>query len=189
MLNIASLAARSEIYGPGTRFVIWVQGCALRCPGCWNQDTWSFESRHMVDPEELARRVLHEVGLEGVTLLGGEPMHQAGELLTLVRAVRDRGLTVMTYTGYEVEELRSSAQRQLVAQSDIVVAGRFVQAQRDTGLRWRGSRNQRILFPTGRYRSLDQVEANEAEVVIDSSGAVSVRGYPEPWLWEAISGE
>jgi len=182
MLNIASVAPRSEIYGPGVRFVIWVQGCALGCPGCWNTELWSLEPRRLMSPDELAREILRDDGLEGITLLGGEPMHQARGLLRLVRLVRRRGLSVMTYTGFEPVELRAREQRALAMRSDILVTGRYVAAERDVQLRWRGSRNQQVRFPTPRYRGLGPEEANEVEITLDANGVASLRGYPPEWL-------
>jgi anaerobic ribonucleoside-triphosphate reductase activating protein len=88
----------------------------------------------------------------------------------------------MTYTGYDLAELCTRDQKALARRSDILVTGRYVEGQRDTSLRWRGSRNQTVHFPTGRYGSLEFAEANETEVTLDARGVVSVRGYPPKWL-------
>ncbi len=90
-LNIARWIERSAVNGPGERFVLWLQGCPLRCPGCWNPDTWDFRPRQMIDPQDLITLVSEVSGIEGVTLTGGEPFSQAAALIPVVRALRHRG--------------------------------------------------------------------------------------------------
>ena len=71
-LNLARTLPRSAANGPGERFVLWVQGCPLACPGCWNPDTWAFERRDLRSVEDLAAVILATEGIEGVTFTGGE---------------------------------------------------------------------------------------------------------------------
>ena len=54
-LTLARTLPRSAANGPGERFVLWVQGCPLACPGCWNPDTWAFERRDLRSVEERRR--------------------------------------------------------------------------------------------------------------------------------------
>lgn len=116
--------------------------------------------------------------LEGVTFSGGEPFVQASGLLQLAEAVRERGLSLMAFTGYEIEELSASDQRRLLGLLDIVVTGRFVASLKRTDLRWRGSSNQRVHFLSERYRADVQGDAAAVEVTLDGRGGVRVTGFP-----------
>jgi anaerobic ribonucleoside-triphosphate reductase activating protein len=185
-LNVADMTPRSSIYGPGERLVLWLQGCAIRCAGCWNQDLWSFEERTLWEPSALAERVLAEPGLEGVTLLGGEPLHQTEALVPFLDRIRAASLSVMLYTGFEPDELEHPRYRPVLERTDLLVLGRYRAEERDVGLLWRGSRNQRVVPLGERYRGLLLREANQVEVIVRSDGRVGLRGFPEGWVWEAI---
>ncbi len=78
-LNIMGYVDESEVNGPGSRAVVWVQGCLRECPGCFNPDSWSFEINELVSVDALAERVLSNPNNEGVTFSGenhsGKPRH------------------------------------------------------------------------------------------------------------------
>lgn len=177
MINIAHMLPRSCVNGPGERFVVWVQGCSLHCRGCWNPDTWNTRAGTLVDVHSLIAEIEGTSAIEGVTLTGGEPFEQSEPLAVLARAVRERGLSVMAFTGYELDELQTSAQRQLVALCDVVVAGRYVQTRRLVGERWRGSANQSIHFLSPRYAPED-AGLVECEFHLYDDGRVVVTGFP-----------
>lgn len=177
-LNIARVLPRSAANGPGDRFVVWVQGCPLACPGCWNPDTWAFERRALRGVDELAAEILATTGIEGVTFTGGEPFLQARALAEVARAVRTVGLSVFVFTGYELEELTRHEQRSLLALADVVVSGRYVETERTANLPWRGSANQRVHFLTSRYGPSDTVSAASIEVHLHADGKTVVTGFP-----------
>ena len=183
-LNVARWLERSSVNGPGERFVLWLQGCPLRCPGCWNPDTWDFTPRRTITADDLVSLVGQASDIEGVTLTGGEPFSQAASLLPAVRELRQRGLSFMAFTGYELTELRDGAAQQLLNLLDVVVTGRFIEAQRTNALPWRGSANQEVVFLSRRYGPADLLAGSEKrlELHIDSSGTVVVTGFPdESW--------
>ncbi len=181
MLNVASVVDRTEAEGPGRRFAVWVQGCPMRCKGCCNPDEIPFVTRTLVSPEALATRAL-SAEVEGVTLLGGEPFAQAEGLAVFAGLVRDAGLSVMVFSGYTLDELRAMGDPSvgaLLAQTDLLVDGRYERALRTTERRWVGSTNQRVHFLTGRYSPEDPRFAarNTVEVhLVD--GEVIVNGWP-----------
>jgi anaerobic ribonucleoside-triphosphate reductase activating protein len=184
MLSVARWIERSRVNGPGERFVLWVQGCTLRCPGCWNRDTWeSLPAGTSIDAVWAA--IEGARGIEGITLTGGEPFEQADALCALVERCRARGLSAMSFTGYELEELQAPAQRALLARLDIVVTGRYRAAERSLDLAWRGSSNQRVRFLTERYNDQDLPGGRESEVHIASDGRIVVTGFPEAELLRA----
>lgn len=121
-------------------------------------------------------------GIEGITLLGGEPLAHASGASQVAREVRDLGLTVMVFTGYTIEEARSQVNSdidRLIELTDILVDGPYVRELPDTTRRWIGSTNQRIHFLTDRYRANDPCwqERNTLEIRVRGS-EVSVNGFP-----------
>ena len=175
VLQVGHILPNGRIYGPGVRFVLWLQGCTLACKGCWNQQFWSSAGGHEYDIEELITQIL-QANVEGITLLGGEPMQQADPVLKLIQRVKDHDLTVFLYTGYTEKEF-DVTMKQCAELSDILIAGRYIESKRNTYLRWRGSSNQIIQFPTGIYCDEDLFEVREVEVHI-SGGNAEVYGYP-----------
>lgn len=182
LLNLARTIPRSAANGPGQRFVVWVQGCAIRCPGCWNPDTWAFETRQLREAAELAVEILVTADIEGVTFTGGEPFHQARALAEVAARVRAAGLSVFVFTGYELHELNRSDHRDLLDLTDVLVSGRYVQAQRSFESAWRGSSNQRVHFMTDRYRESCMAGSGSVEYHLDGDGQVVVTGFPLPQL-------
>ncbi|MEZ4384150.1 MAG: 4Fe-4S single cluster domain-containing protein [Nannocystaceae bacterium] len=181
-VNLARTLPRSAANGPGERFVVWVQGCPLACPGCWNADTWAFKRRDLRSVDELTANILATEGIEGVTFTGGEPFTQARALAEVARRVKVAGLSVFVFTGYELEELTSSGQRALLAEADVLVAGRYVEKERATGLAWRGSANQSVHFITDRYGPGDMIGIGEVEFHLARDGSLAVTGFPEAGL-------
>lgn len=170
----------SSIYGPGERWVLWVQGCTLGCKGCWNSNTWSNKKGSIRSIDSLAEEInLSRNKIEGITILGGEPLQQPEATLSLIKRAKAMNLTVMLYTGYEEHEY-TQLMRQCHEMSDLVIGGRYIQSLREPGLRWRGSTNQKIISPTGRYTPEEFEEWEEVEVIIDhETGQVTVTGYPD----------
>lgn len=181
-LNLARTLARSAANGPGERFVLWVQGCPLACPGCWSPDTWDFRTRSLQEVDRLAEEIGNTSGIEGVTFSGGEPFSQAPALANLASRVRERGLSVMVFTGHALAELTSRAARALLSATDILVAGRFLREQRTTGRAWVGSDNQDVHFLTGRYGPADLATAPVSEILLQSDGSLVFTGFPEDGL-------
>ncbi len=184
-INVARTVPRSAVNGPGERFVVWVQGCPLHCPGCWNPDTWSFARRQLRTVGDLAHEIRTVGGIEGVTFTGGEPFAQARALAALGRQLVAADMSVFVFSGYELNELTEPAHRELLAVTDVLVAGRYIEAKRTLMLPWRGSANQSVHFLTGRYSEcVAEATAGSCEVHIDSEGTATVTGFPERALFE-----
>lgn len=131
-LNIMGYVDRSEVNGPGCRAVVWVQGCLRECPGCFNTESWSFEPNQLISIDDLVNRILSEPRNEGVTFSGGEPFWQAPALAEVGRRIRARGLNVMSFTGFTIEQLRAksapSGSQDLLDQLDILIDGPYVES-------------------------------------------------------------
>lgn len=182
ILPIAQVVPRTEAEGPGVRFAVWFQGCPLRCPGCCNPEFLPFNGGHATPLSALLARLDEAGELEGVSLLGGEPFAHATGAAAFTREVRRRKLGIMVYTGYTLEQIRTSsdsAAHELLANIDLLVDGPYIREQPETERRWIGSRNQRVHFLTDRYSSDDPCwrQRNTLEVRV-RGGEVSVNGFP-----------
>ncbi|MBQ4354610.1 MAG: radical SAM protein [Clostridia bacterium] len=152
-LRLYGTADESYVDGPGIRYVIFVQGCPHRCPGCHNPLSHDPSGGTPVTADALWAKIDAMNHLDGVTFSGGEPFTHAAALAEIGRLARAKGLTVMTYSGYTYEKLLAMAEtddavRDLLTVTNYLVDGPFILAERDLSLRFRGSRNQRILDVT-----------------------------------------
>jgi anaerobic ribonucleoside-triphosphate reductase activating protein len=180
-IRVAQIIEDTEAEGPGRRFAVWVQGCPLRCPGCCNPQMLRFEGGAEISSDHLAARALATAGIEGVSLLGGEPFAQAAALADFARLVRAAGLSVMVYSGYTLAELeeRDDA-RALLAECDLLVDGRYERDRPEPRRRWIGSANQVLHFLSDRYAPDDPrfAQPNTVEIRL-RKGELVVNGWPE----------
>ncbi|MDD3766634.1 MAG: anaerobic ribonucleoside-triphosphate reductase activating protein [Eubacteriales bacterium] len=145
-LRIAATVQDSIVDGPGLRYVVFTQGCPHRCEGCHNPDTFDYDGGYEVDVDELVGDIDKNPILDGVTFSGGEPVIQADALLPLAKAVKDRGLHLMLYSGYTFEQiLKIKAGAKLLGYVDILVDGPFELDKKSLDLTFRGSFNQRVI--------------------------------------------
>src|SRR5438067_11393013 len=102
VLRVAQIVPCTEAEGPGRRFPLWFQGCRLRCPGCCNPEMLPFAGGQQIPLADVlvqVRRAASEQGVEGITLLGGEPIAHAAGAAALARETWRLGLTVMVFSG------------------------------------------------------------------------------------------
>lgn len=155
-VRICGVEPESIVDGEGIRYTVFVQGCPHRCPGCHNPESHSFEGGKVAGIEALFREICENPLLRGVTFSGGEPFCQPEPLAELARLAHKRGLDVTTYTGYRYEELlqmRDPGVAALLEQTDVLIDGPFVLAEKDLTLAFRGSRNQRIIEMKNKQKS------------------------------------
>ncbi|HTK73775.1 MAG TPA: 4Fe-4S single cluster domain-containing protein [Gemmataceae bacterium] len=184
-LSVAQIVPCTDAEGPGRRFALWFQGCPLRCPGCCNPEMLPFEGgsvRSVAAVLAEIKTVYAQQHIEGITLLGGEPLAHAAGAAALARDARALGLSVMVFTGYTLDEARAlpdPAVAELLANMDILVDGPYIRELPDTRRRWIGSTNQRIHFLTDRYRADDACwrQPNTLEVRL-RDGELTVNGFP-----------
>jgi anaerobic ribonucleoside-triphosphate reductase activating protein len=185
VLQVAQTVPCTEAEGPGRRFALWFQGCPLRCPGCCNPEMLPFEGGESMRLDPLIAQIeemAHSQGVEGITLLGGEPLAHAAGAAALAEAMQRRGLSVMVFTGYTLEEARrlpDPAVSRLLDCTDILVDGPYLREQPETRRRWIGSANQRIHFLSDRYRADDPrwLLPNTLEIRLRGP-ELSVNGFP-----------
>lgn len=144
-IRILDIRYGTSVDGPGLRTSIYCSGCENRCEGCHNPQSWDPDAGIETSVTELFEKIV-EADMN-VTFTGGDPMLRPEGFLQLARLVRERtDKTIWCYTGYRFEDLLlHPVRRALVELCDVVVDGPFILAERDLSLRFRGSRNQRII--------------------------------------------
>ncbi|MGD1918650.1 MAG: 4Fe-4S single cluster domain-containing protein [Pleurocapsa sp.] len=129
-LNTMGYIDESEVNGPGSRAVVWLQGCQRECDGCLNPSSWSFEINELITIDNLVEKILSNHNNTGVTFSGGEPFWQAPALTEVAKKVIAAGLNVMSFTGFTLERLQAdyapACSQELIAQLDILIDGAFV---------------------------------------------------------------
>ena len=177
-LRIHAIEPRSRANGPGVRYALWVQGCTLACPGCFNPDTHALAPGRDRSIDELVADIAAQGdGIEGVTISGGEPFEQPAGLLALVRAIRRTSqLSILVFSGYRRQELeQQSLGPAILASIDVLIDGRY-QAGERLGHGLRGSGNQAAHFLTDRYQRTDLDRTPVGEVLIGPDGTVRISG-------------
>lgn len=183
-VRLANRIPVTQAEGPGKRFAIWVQGCPLRCAECCNPEMLTFDGGTEVRVDELTREILaaRDQGVEGITLIGGEPFAHAGPLAVLATNVRAARMSVMIFSGYTLAELQLMADESvasLLAETDILVDGPYDRSQPDTTRRWIGSRNQQVHFLTDRYSPDDPCWSARDTLEVRWDGReLLVNGFP-----------
>lgn len=154
-MKYASIKTTDVTNGTGVRITIFVSGCHLHCKGCFNQQAQDFSYGN-----EFTQDVLDEIlkqannnYIAGISLLGGEPF-SVENIKTVYNICHQFKLlypnkTIFCWSGYTIDELiarNNKATNETLKLLDVLVDGRFVLEQRDLRLKWRGSRNQRVLY-------------------------------------------
>lgn len=152
--------------GTGVRISLFVSGCTHHCEGCFQPETWSFTYGQPYTPEteNMLIKMLGPAYIDGLSLLGGEPMEPENQraLLPLLRRVRREypEKNIWCYTGYTLEtdllnpeltrrhitgRARCESTDEMLSLIDVLVDGEFVQEKKNISLVFRGSENQRII--------------------------------------------
>ena len=152
--------------GDGLRVVLWLSGCSHHCYNCQNPQTWDANSGISFD-ESAKEELFRELGkdyISGLTLSGGDPLHEANldGVLDLVNRIRLSlpNKSIWIYSGYTWNQVMCPVitddfnpsrdellrkRKEIVKQCDVMVDGRYIDSQRDITLKWRGSSNQRVI--------------------------------------------
>lgn len=182
-MRIAKIIERTSVEGPHERLALWVAGCDLACPGCCNPELFDPSAGRVTTHEELAALLDRAAqAVEGITVLGGEPLQQIDALTWLLREASARGLGTLVFTGYTLQHARSLAGFDAVwPHIDTLVDGRFDARHLDRSRRFIGSSNQRLHHRTTRYNDDSLWRGpTQIEVRVDAHGSVEVHGLPRP---------
>ena len=147
-MNYHRIESTNLSNGLGWRVVLWVSGCSHHCEGCHNQETWDKDSGKPFTEKELRKIIefLDKPYIKGLTLSGGDPLmiDNRDAILQIVKAVKNNCPTkdIWLYTGYDYEEVKDL---EIMKYVDVIVDGKFILAERDITLPFRGSKNQKII--------------------------------------------
>ena len=147
-ISLSGVTGDSIVDGPGLRLTIFTQGCLHHCPGCHNPQTHDPEGGSWADTEDILAAAAENPLLDGITLSGGDPFLQPVPCLALAEGAHKIGLNVWTYTGYTWEALleeNDAEKLALLKETDVLVDGPFLLAERSLELRFCGSRKQRLI--------------------------------------------
>ncbi len=134
--------------GPGVRVSLFFQGCHFHCKDCFNSETWDFnKGKEFTDEviDKIIELANHEY-IEGLSILGGEPMHPVNVLGTIALAKKFKekypNKNIWVWTGYKFEDIPNKNALPLI---DVLVDGQFITELHSFNLKWKGSSNQRVI--------------------------------------------
>lgn len=151
-MKIAGFYDESISNGLGWRAVLFVSGCPHHCPGCHNKQAQDYNYGEEFNKQEILNRIQKNSILKGITISGGEPLckENIAEVVDFIKDVKKikPNFNIWCYTGYTMEELekrQDAITQEALNEIDILVDGEFKEAQKDPSLKFRGSKNQRII--------------------------------------------
>ena len=135
--------------GPGVRVSVFFQGCAFHCKGCFNPETWDFDGGREFTDKEIDEIIdlCKDDYIKGLSILGGEPMHPNNIEATTRLAKRFKEVypekTIWSWTGFLFDKYVKD--KEVAKYIDVLVDGQFKEEEKDPQLKWRGSKNQRVI--------------------------------------------
>ena len=138
--------------GEGIRVSLFVQGCEFHCKGCFNPETWNFESGKEFTTETLdvLLKLCDKKYIKGLSILGGEPMHPKNRetVVDIMRAFKFKfpNKDIWMWTGYTLENLLAENDddvKSMLIYLDYLIDGQFIEEKKNLNLKWAGSENQR----------------------------------------------
>ena len=142
--RVLDIVRGTTVDGPGFRTAIYFAGCRHECPGCHNPQSWDFNAGEEMTLAEIIE-VIEEEEFD-VTLTGGDPLYNPEEIAILAEKIKGMGHSIWLYTGFTIEQIKSSPRLSLpLPFLDVIVDGPYIASLRDLDLQFRGSSNQRII--------------------------------------------
>lgn len=136
---------------------------------------------------ELFQRIQNEApAIEGITLLGGEPLDQFEEVAELLAKCREIDISTMLFTGYEMAEITEKKMTSILGDTDILVTGRYDERNRTLNHQWIGSTNQKSHFLSDLHKDFKIEDSNYVEISIDDFGKIELLGFPDELLLDEI---
>lgn len=158
-MNYANIKFYDIANGPGVRTSLFVSGCRHHCKECFNKEAWAFDYGNEYT-KEVEEKIISSISpdyINGLTILGGEPMERENQeaVLALIKRIKDecKNKSIWIFSGFTYEELigeegsraSSDISKEILKYADVLVDGPFVLQEKDISLQFRGSRNQRLI--------------------------------------------
>lgn len=151
MANYCGFIEESINEGYGLRSVIFISGCKHHCPNCHSQHTWDFNTGIELDKEQqdnLILKMKNNPLLNGLTICGGDPFYSCKDVTEFIKNVRLNipNFDIWIYSGFTYEEiLYDPNMKELLDECDVLIDGPFKEEEKDLTLKFKGSKNQRII--------------------------------------------
>lgn len=144
-MKVLDIVEGTSVDGPGLRTSVYFSGCAHRCPGCHNPDSWDMDNGREMSVDCIIKIIADNDF--NVTFSGGDPFMQIDNLIILAKRIKNElNKNIWCYTGYTWEQINANQRfRELLDYIDVIVDGRYEKDKRDISLTFRGSSNQRII--------------------------------------------
>lgn len=151
--------------GENVGVALFVQGCHFHCKNCFNSETWDFNGgkEWTSEVKESFLELIDRPYIKRVSILGGEPLadENLDGVLDLVNEIHlslpDK--TIWLWTGFtceyifsNLEDMNNLKRQEIIRNCDVLVDGRYIDSQRDINLKWRGSKNQRVILVKESFR-------------------------------------
>ena len=186
LLNINSIRECTESEGIGKRFAIWTQGCMKRCKNCCNTHMQPLIKKYIVDCDDIIKQIQYSktnYNIEGITLLGGEPILQSKGLSYIAKWCKENDLSVILFSGYTLEEINTSnfdGALELLKYTDVLIDGEYIDDLYDEERGFIGSSNQKIYFFTDFYtqKDFDNYKGYVSIEFIIDNNKLQINGWP-----------
>lgn len=171
-IRIHSILSQSKVNGPGSRIVIWTQGCSKGCTGCFNPETWDAKGGKIYRIQELYEIIYKLIPFNtGITFTGGDPLEQPEQIYFILKLINDNLLKklpdgIILFTGYTYEEILNSDNKVLnhcLPLIDLLIDGRFEQSNKINNV-LAGSSNQKFHFNCTIGRGEDRIAKSSIEI-------------------------
>lgn len=166
-MNYASIREMDISNGESIGVALFVQGCHFHCKNCFNSETWDFNGgkEWTEDIKNKFLKLIDKPYINRISILGGEPLadENVENILKLVNEIRISfpNKNIWIYSGYTFEEMQllyksidqesmrfnkyNKMRQDILKSCDVLVDGRYIDSERDITLKWRGSKNQRVI--------------------------------------------
>lgn len=167
-MRYAQIRSMDISNGEGVGVSLFVQGCPFHCKNCFNSETWDFNGGKEWTEETKNKfmELIDRPYIRRVSILGGEPLHEnnLSEVLSLVKEIREKfpDKTIWLYTGYSIEDIvnfntkpysvvqqyfdiDNFIRNAILIYVDVLVDGEYIDEQKDPTLKFRGSKNQKVI--------------------------------------------
>lgn len=143
---------------------------------------WPFKIGEKAQVEEVISDIANIKSIEGITLLGGEPLDQREAVSQLVEETKKQGMSVILFTGYLYEDLKQSDDiyiQKILKNIDLLIDGPFIESRLDYSRPWTGSNNQNYIFLSDRYAEKDLKnikQTSQYEIRVYPEGKIGING-------------
>lgn len=164
-MRFAQIRSMDISNGEGVGVSLFVQGCPFHCKNCFNSETWNFDGgkEWTEETEDKFMKLIDRPYIKRISFLGGEPLAEQNldDVLSLIKEIRISfpEKSIWLYTGYKIEDIIKQEQYEkvsgipdiwskrweIIKLVNILVDGEYIDEQKDLTLKWRGSKNQRVI--------------------------------------------